>query len=63
MMLFVGYISVHEDTYAIFSDPFGGPNINLSLEECLERLKNLRERNESTEETEKALARWPKNTD
>ena len=63
MMLFIGYLSIHEDTYATFSDPFGGPNINLSRKECLERMANLIERSEPTEETEKALARWPENTD
>lgn len=63
MMYFLEYITIHEDTYAVFSDPFGGPNISLSREACLERLANLKERNEPTEETEKALARWPENTD
>ncbi len=65
LIRFLGYTTVRGERLAIFADPErryalnGGGRILLTKEHCAQRLKVLKARGESHEETERALSEWP----
>ncbi len=65
MIRFLGYTNVRGERLAEFADPErryaqnGGERIFLTKEHCVQRLKALKTRGESHEETERAVSEWP----